>query len=583
MKQKRFFLTLLFLVGVLAATALACSSSGGTPEAAEPQPGVQATQPEVQATQPKEGTSLEDVQKAVIQIEFLGVFRDPAVGAVSGSGFGSGFIIDPSGIAVTNNHVVAGAASLKVRIGGDKDKTYNAKILGVSECSDLAVIDIEGDGFPYLQWYEGDVSVGMDVYAAGFPLGEPEFTLTRGVVSKASAPGETAWASVDGVIGHDATINPGNSGGPLITKDGQVIGVNYSSRPDYDQYFAIGTEKAISITKQLSDGKDVDSIGLNGQAVISKDGSLTGVWVSSVVSGSPADKADLQGGDVIVKMEGVELAKDGTMADYCDILRSHNADDAMSIDVIRYDTKEGLEGQLNGEPLTQAFSFAAASKSVANQGASQALYGSLVKFKDTLTASGDKGMKKFTFIGVTDGEVVAYVKPEADLDAVIMIADASGKALAFADDAGPGGAERASFKNTGKMSLFAIAVAGKSSQGNYEGIFMGNDKTFFLLEPKYLVAGSLIPDKSIGYAYYGKAGETLNVILTSDPKAPMDVSVIIVAFSDLKTVLAKTNSTGKGGVETLSFPIPKNGVYIMVVSDAENKGGSFLMVTGTKK
>jgi len=67
-------------------------------------------------------------------------------------GSGSGFIIDPGGIAVTNNHVVTGAARIKVYFSGS-EKAYNARILGVSECSDLAVIDIEGDGYPYLDWY----------------------------------------------------------------------------------------------------------------------------------------------------------------------------------------------------------------------------------------------------------------------------------------------------------------------------------------------------------------------------------------------------------------------------------------------
>jgi hypothetical protein len=475
--------------------------------------------------------------------------------------------------------VVAGAASLKVRIGGDKNKTYNAKILGVSECSDLAVIDIEGDGFPYLKWYEGDVTVGMDVYAVGFPLGEPEYTLTRGVISKASASGETAWASVDGVIGHDATINPGNSGGPLITKDGLVVGVNYSSRPDYDQYFAISAAKAIPLTKQLSAGEDIDSIGVNGQAVVAKDGSLSGVWVSSVVSGSPADKAGLQGGDVIVNMEGVQLAKDGTMSDYCDILRSHSASDALAINVLRFDTKEGLEGQLNGEPLAQAFSFAAAAKS-ASEGKSS--NGSLVKFKDTLAKISTGGASKFSLIGLSGGEVLAYVQPEAGLDVSIAIMDSKNKPVATVNDAGAGGAERISYKITGKMDVFTILVFSKTV-GNYEAIFIGSEQVFFSLNPRYMIAGSPPAGGSVGYAYSGHSGETLNVLVTSDPKAPIDARIRIFAFTDLKTVLAEANTTGQGGVESLAFPIPKDGVYILYVGDAGGKGGSFLMVTTTAK
>ena len=125
-------------------------------------------------------TSLNDVKAATVQIIAEGTFRDPEIGFLyNAAGAGSGFIIDPSGLAVTNNHVVTGAALLQVYVGGETDRVYNARVLGVSECSDLAVIYIEGDGFPFLQWYEDEIDVGLDVYAAGFPLGDPEYTLTQ--------------------------------------------------------------------------------------------------------------------------------------------------------------------------------------------------------------------------------------------------------------------------------------------------------------------------------------------------------------------------------------------------------------------
>src|SRR4030067_1505238 len=124
--------------------------------------------------------NLTDLKKATIQIEAQGTFIDPQFGYMANqAGRGSGFIIDPSGIAVTNNHVVTGAALLKVWIGGDTNKVYNARILGVSECSDLALIDIDGDDFPYLDWHSGPVNVGLEVFAAGFPLGEPDRQSTR--------------------------------------------------------------------------------------------------------------------------------------------------------------------------------------------------------------------------------------------------------------------------------------------------------------------------------------------------------------------------------------------------------------------
>ena len=297
-------------------------------------------------------SSLDDVKSATIQIQAEGTFIDPEVGlVVNGAGRGSGFIIDPSGIAVTNNHVVTGAALLKVWVGGDKNKVYNARVLGVSECSDLAVIKIDGADFPYLQWYDSDPKVGMDVYAAGYPLGDPEYTLTKGIVSKAKADGRTNWASIGSVLEHDARINPGNSGGPLVDKNGAIVGINYASN-SANQYFAIARSEADIVLPDLEAGNDVNSIGVNGQVIVAQDLNLSGVWVSSVKSGSPADKSGVKPGDIIVQLEGLVLGTDGTKADYCQILHSHQATDTLSLNILRWPTQEILEGQLNGRKLS---------------------------------------------------------------------------------------------------------------------------------------------------------------------------------------------------------------------------------------
>ncbi len=102
---------------------------------------------------------------------------------------------------------------------------------------------------------EGRPQIGTDIYALGFPLGDPEPTITRGIISKENAGGETSWASVDAVIEHDATINPGNSGGPLVTETGEVVGVNYAGDPDSSQYFAINADDAQAIIERLRDGE----------------------------------------------------------------------------------------------------------------------------------------------------------------------------------------------------------------------------------------------------------------------------------------------------------------------------------------
>jgi len=292
-------------------------------------------------------SSLQDVRRATVQIEAQGSFVDSQLGErLNVIGRGSGVIIDGSGIAVTNNHVVTGAAILRVWVGGES-QPRNARIVGVSECSDLAVIDIEGTGYPYLEWFDGQIYSGLDVFAAGFPLGDPEFTLTRGIVSKARTSGETNWASVDAVLEHDATINPGNSGGPLVTTDGMVVGINYAGSRGTSQFFAISRDEALKVIDQLRTGQDINSIGVNGRAVLSQDGTLSGVWVASVKSDSPASNVGIRGGDVITKLEGLVLATDGTLADYCDVLRTHLPGDVLSIEVLRFDTGEMLEGKLN--------------------------------------------------------------------------------------------------------------------------------------------------------------------------------------------------------------------------------------------
>jgi serine protease Do len=363
MKQK-VLIPLIFLAIFVMLVGSACGGAKDTPTQAPP------TQVEVQAkpTLPPEPTASEvptglvtnltDLKDATIQIESEGTFIDPEFGYLANAaGRGSGFIIDPSGIAVTNNHVVTGAALLKVWVGGDTGKTYNARILGVSECSDLAVIDIQGDGFPYLEWYKDPANVGLEVYAAGFPLGDPEYTMTKGIVSKQKADGETSWASVDSVIEHTSTINPGNSGGPLVDENSKVVGVNYAGTNETNQYFAIDRGTALAVIDQLREGKNVDSIGINGQAISSEDGSITGIWVSSVESGSPADKAGIKAGDIVTSLENLYLATDGTMKDYCDVLRTHSPEDTLALQVLRWNTQEVLEGQLNGRALEVAYNF----------------------------------------------------------------------------------------------------------------------------------------------------------------------------------------------------------------------------------
>ena len=293
-----------------------------------------------------------NVQPAVVQILATGTFRD-LDGTVGGTGSGSGFLISSDGYVVTNNHVVTGAATLEVYIGGDLDRSYNAQVIGASECNDLALIKVSGvTDVPYLEWSDAPSSVGMNVYAAGYPLGDPEYTLTSGIVSKANADGDiTATSSIDRTIEHTAKIQHGNSGGPLVAEDGTVVGVNYAGvNLDVETtFYAIAADLAQPIVEQLYEG-DLESIGINGFAV-SNESEQTGIWVAGVKPGSPAGEVGLLPGDVITSVNRLPMAMDGTFADYCDVIRTAGDGNPMAIEVERLDTGELLRGEINGGSL----------------------------------------------------------------------------------------------------------------------------------------------------------------------------------------------------------------------------------------
>jgi S1-C subfamily serine protease len=301
-------------------------------------------------------SNLDDLEKAVLYIETEGTYRDPSEGLkVNVESSGSGFIIDQNGIAVTNNHVVAGASKLRVWVYGESEPR-SAIILGTSECSDLAVIDIDGEGFSFLEWYEGEIKAGLDVYTAGFPISGAGigYTLTKGIVSKPTGSVDWTVASVNHIIEHTAKINPGNSGGPLVTQDAKVLGVNFGANPTLDQNYAVARDEARTVINQLRGGEDVNSLGINGVGVKGdlQGNAVVGVWVRSVKAGSPADQTGIQPGDIITQLDGQNL-DDGTLGSYCNVVRSHQSGDAIDVSVIRADTLEVFEGQFNGTALAE--------------------------------------------------------------------------------------------------------------------------------------------------------------------------------------------------------------------------------------
>lgn len=358
-------IVVLAVVGAVAVASCGGGDSSSSDATSNVETTSEATTDSTESSTTEAGAfDIADVEQSVVRIMAQGTFVDPEVGEQRNSaGVGSGAIVSDDGIVVTNNHVVTGAALLQVMVPG-QDEPVNAKILGVSECSDLAVIQLEGSGYTPLSYFDGEVTTGLEVYAAGYPasdastIDEVDYTLTRGIISATTASGETNWASVDAVLEHDARIRGGNSGGPLVDTEGRIVGVNYAGNDSSDQNYAISAADARPIIDELAAGNNVESIGVNGEAVLDEEAGINGIWVASVESGSPADTAGILPGDIITRLEGLDLALDGTMSDYCDIIRTQGSDATMSLEVLRFSTEEVYEGQLNGEPLALSFSFA---------------------------------------------------------------------------------------------------------------------------------------------------------------------------------------------------------------------------------
>jgi len=235
---------------------------------------------------------------------------------------GSGFLISSDGIVLTNAHVVDGAKEVTVKLSNHRE--YKAKVLGADRSSDIAVLKIDAHDLPTVHLGNSDqLNVGDYVLAIGEPFGLEE-TATAGIVSAKgrSLPG-------DGYIPFiqtDAAVNPGNSGGPLFDASGSVVGINaqiYTNSGGYQGVsFAIPINAAVQIKDQIVKNGKVTHARL-GVEVQTLDQSLAnsfkmqgpnGALVAKVEPGSAADKAGIQVGDVILKLNGKPIVDAGQLS-----------------------------------------------------------------------------------------------------------------------------------------------------------------------------------------------------------------------------------------------------------------------------
>lgn len=291
------------------------------------------------------------VGPSVVSITTKGQSRQSVFGSQAVEGAGSGIIITSDGYVLTNKHVISGSSQLAVTTS-DGTVYDNVKVVGTDPLNDLAFIKVNGvDNLkPATLGDSSSVRIGQKVVAIGNSLGEFQNTVTSGIISGTGRPisaseGNSVETLTD-LIQTDAAINPGNSGGPLVNLSGQVIGINTAVAEDAQSIgFSIPVNSAKGIIKNLQKTGKVERayLGVNyltitpenakqynlpvkkGAYVVSSEG-------SSIISGSPADKAGIKDKDIITKVGDLEVGDHGSVSS---LIGEYGTGDTVQLTIIR--------------------------------------------------------------------------------------------------------------------------------------------------------------------------------------------------------------------------------------------------------
>ncbi|MDQ1375793.1 MAG: hypothetical protein QOJ09_3131 [Actinomycetota bacterium] len=251
-------------------------------------------------------------------------------------GAGSGTILTADGEVLTNAHVVEGARTIEVTLNGE-NAARPADLIGMNPTADVALIKIRNakDLPTATLGRSADLRVGDSVVAIGnaLNLGATP-TVTEGIVSALNRSIDAPGESLAGLIQTDAAINPGNSGGPLVDAQGRVIGMDTAVAGDAQNIgFALAIDTVKPIIDQLRAGKGATSTTAASSAGqpflgVSLQDTTGGAGVADVVTGSPADNAGLQPGDVVTKVDGTSVA---SSSDMVAAIRTHKVGDTITI------------------------------------------------------------------------------------------------------------------------------------------------------------------------------------------------------------------------------------------------------------